>query len=83
MFFIPISRWAIAPVLQLLDIRREPGLSPFGFQFVSLEDSYRCATRLLLVEPALVLKEFRQHASAFRCENAAGDIALMIEPRVR
>ncbi len=45
--------------------------------------SYRCATRLLLVEPALVLKEFRQHASAFQCENAAGDIALMIEPRVR
>ena len=27
MFFIPISRWAIAPVFRLLDIRREPGLS--------------------------------------------------------
>ena len=27
MFFIPISRWAIAPVFQLLDSRREPGLS--------------------------------------------------------
>jgi hypothetical protein len=25
-FFNPISRWAIAPVFQLLDIRREPGL---------------------------------------------------------
>ena len=43
MFFNPISRWAIAPVFQLLDIRREPGLSPFGTQFVSIEDSYRCA----------------------------------------
>jgi hypothetical protein len=38
MFFNPSSRWAIAPVFQLLDIRREPGLSPFGYQFVSLED---------------------------------------------
>jgi hypothetical protein len=37
-----MSRWAIAPVFQLLDIRREPGLSPFGTQFISLEDSYRC-----------------------------------------
>jgi len=43
MFFIPISRWAIAPVFPLLDNRREPGLSPVGYQFVSLEDSYRCA----------------------------------------
>ena len=43
MFFNPISRWAIAPVFQLLDIRREPGLSPNGTQFVSIEDSYRCA----------------------------------------
>jgi len=43
LFFNPISRWALAPVFQLLDIRREPGLSPFGYQFVSLEDSYRCA----------------------------------------
>jgi hypothetical protein len=33
-----ISRWAIALVFQLLDIRREPGLSPFGYQFVSLND---------------------------------------------
>jgi hypothetical protein len=38
-----MSRWAIAPVFQLLDIRREPGLSPVGYQFVSREDSYRCA----------------------------------------
>jgi hypothetical protein len=37
--FMPISRWAITPVFQLLDIRREPGLSPFGYPFVSLEDS--------------------------------------------
>ena len=43
MFFNPISRWEIAPVFQLLDIRREPGLSPFGYPFVSREDSYRCA----------------------------------------
>ena len=35
---MPISRWALAPVFQLLDIRREPGLSPFGYQFVSIED---------------------------------------------
>ena len=43
-FWIPtISRWAPAPVFQLIDIRREPGLSPFGYQFVSLEDLYRCA----------------------------------------
>ncbi len=43
LFFNPISRWAIAPVFQLLDIRREPGLSPNGCQFVSLEDSTRRA----------------------------------------
>ncbi len=24
------SRWALAPVFQLLDIRREPGLAPIG-----------------------------------------------------
>ena len=30
LFFNPISRWALAPVLQLLAIRREPGLAPFG-----------------------------------------------------
>jgi len=41
--FHAISRWALAPVFQLLDIRREPGLSPFGYQFVSLEDTCRCA----------------------------------------
>ncbi len=35
-----MSRWAIAPVFQLFDIRREPGLSPVGYQFVSREDSY-------------------------------------------
>jgi len=38
MLFNPISRWAIAPVFQLLDIRREPGLSPNGYPFVSLKD---------------------------------------------
>jgi len=43
LFFIPTSRWAIAPVFQLLDICREPGLSPVGYPFVSLEDAYRCA----------------------------------------
>ncbi|MCY2981712.1 MAG: hypothetical protein NTU79_23880 [Planctomycetota bacterium] len=43
LFFNPMSRWALAPVFQLLDIRREPGLSPFGTQLVSLEDSYQCA----------------------------------------
>jgi hypothetical protein len=42
LFFNPMSRWALAPVFQLLDIRREPGLLPFGTQFVSLEDSTRC-----------------------------------------
>jgi hypothetical protein len=82
MFFMPISRWAIAPVFQLLDIlyptllillpspctrggergRKRGGIKqihwyfesgvlrnvgkngavPFGYQFVSLEDSYRC-----------------------------------------
>ena len=44
-FHVPstFSRWAIAPVFELIDIRREPGLSPFATQFVSLEDSYRCA----------------------------------------
>jgi hypothetical protein len=26
-----MSRWAIAPVFQLLDIRRDPGLSPKTF----------------------------------------------------
>jgi hypothetical protein len=50
MFFIRISRWAIAPVFQLLDIRREPGLSPFGYQFVSLEDSYRIAQKWSLLK---------------------------------
>jgi hypothetical protein len=43
LFFNPMSRWALAPVFQLLDIRREPGLLPFGTQFVSLEVSDRCA----------------------------------------
>jgi len=38
LFFNPMSRWAIAPVFQLHDIRREPGLSPFGYPLVSLED---------------------------------------------
>jgi len=36
MFFNPISRWALAalaPVFQLLDIRREPGLAPNGTHF--------------------------------------------------
>jgi hypothetical protein len=49
MFFIPISRWAIAPVFKLLDIRREPGLSPFGYQFVSLKDSCRNPDAFLLL----------------------------------
>ena len=38
-----MSRWVLAPVFQLLGIRREPGLAPFGTQFVSREDSYPCA----------------------------------------
>ncbi|MCY2977130.1 MAG: hypothetical protein NTU79_00460 [Planctomycetota bacterium] len=48
MFFIPISRWALAPVFQLLDMRREPGLLPFGYQFVSLEDIPMCLPALLV-----------------------------------
>jgi hypothetical protein len=36
-----------SPVFHLLDIRREPGLMPFGYQFVSLEDSFRCAGSLI------------------------------------
>jgi hypothetical protein len=50
MFFIPISRWAIAPVFQLLDVRREPGLSPVGYQFVSLGKQKRDAAQFASIE---------------------------------
>ncbi len=40
-FFIPISRWAIATVVQLLDIRREPGPSPVGYRTAFRQLNYR------------------------------------------
>jgi hypothetical protein len=64
LFLNPMSRWALAPVFQLLDIRREPGLLPFGTQFVSLEDSDRCAKCLPASMPLQFSIHWRFHKSS-------------------